>query len=231
MILRQLFDKESSTYTYLLADSETRQAVIIDPVREQAERDLELIQQLDLVLLASLETHVHADHITGADALRQATACQVGVAAIAASDAYDLHLSDGDLVHFGMHQLQVLATPGHTATCLSYYLEDPGLVFTGDALMIRRCGRTDFQEGDAGQLYDSVHGKLFSLPPDTLVYPGHDYTGQTVSTIREEVAFNPRLGGGNDREAFIGIMDGLRLSHPKKMDVAVPANLKAGAGA
>ncbi|ADO75256.1 MBL fold metallo-hydrolase [Stigmatella aurantiaca] len=224
MLFRQLFDPESSTYTYLLADPATRQAALIDPVLEQAERDLALLAELGLMLTHVLETHVHADHVTAAGRLRKQTRCRLVASAQGASCA-DLHVGHCDEVEVGGLKIQVLATPGHTDDSLSYRVE--GRVFTGDALLVRGTGRTDFQNGDAGQLHDSITQVLFALPGETLVYPGHDYHGHLVTTIAEERRFNPRLAG-KDRAAFISLMAQLRLPPPKKLATAVPANRACG---
>lgn len=226
MIFRQLFDQDSSTYSYLLADEHSRQALIIDSVETRVERDIGLIDELDLNLVYCLETHIHADHITGAGKLRQGTGCKVAASRHAATDCHDIKLGENDIVTIGNISLHVLETPGHTNTCLSFHCNDR--VFTGDTLLIRGCGRTDFQSGDAGQLYDSITGKLFTLPDDTLVYPAHDYQGMTVSTIGEEKRHNPRLLLG--REGFIRHMQELDLPYPHMMDVAVPGNLTCGQG-
>ena len=224
MIFRQLFDADTSTYTYLLADEDTHEAVLIDAVDTQVERDLRLIDELGLWLTHALETHVHADHITASGQLRERTGCDIGVSAHGHVDCADLQLQEGDVIRFGNHELRVIETPGHTDSCLTYHCE--GMLFTGDSLMIRLCGRTDFQQGDAGRLYDSVTGKLFTLPDDTLVYPGHDYRGHTRSTIGEEKQFNSRLT--QPRDAFIRTMADLNLPMPKRIDEAVPANQKCG---
>jgi sulfur dioxygenase len=224
MIFRQLFDAESSTYTYLIADPASRQAVLIDPVIEQLERDLPLVQELGLKLTHALETHVHADHVTASGQLRERTGCQVVAGAGGASCA-NVHAKHGDEVHVGALTFRVLATPGHTDDSVSYLLQDR--VFTGDALLVRGTGRTDFQNGDAGQLYDAITQVLFALPDETLVYPGHDYKGRTATSIGEEKRFNPRLAG-KDRAAFIQLMAGLNLAPPKKIDIAVPANRACG---
>jgi len=228
MLFRQLYDRETCTYTYLLADDDSREAVLIDPVLEQVERDSVLLDQLELDLVAVIETHVHADHVTGGGLLRQRTGAKFAVCAKGNVDGADLQLCDGDRIPFGRHSLEVRCTPGHTDSCASYYLEEAGMVFTGDALFIRGCGRTDFQAGDPSTLYNSVHERIFTLPDETLIYPGHDYNGRTVTTVREERAFNPRLGGGRTVEEFASIMDGLNLAHPKRIDVAVPANQRCG---
>ncbi|AKT38916.1 MBL fold metallo-hydrolase [Chondromyces crocatus] len=224
MIFRQLFDPESSTYTYLVADPITREAALIDPVLEQVDRDLGLVLELDLRLVHTLETHVHADHVTGSGLLRERTRCRVVAGAGGASCA-SIHVREGDAVNVGALQLQVMATPGHTDDSVSYLLDDR--VFTGDALLVRGTGRTDFQNGDAGQLYDSITCKLFPLPDATLVYPGHDYRGHTVTTIGEERRCNPRLAH-RDRAAFVQFMGELRLPAPRKIDSAVPLNRACG---
>lgn len=231
MIFRQLFDRDSSTYSYLLADRETREAVLIDPVAEQVDRDVRLLSELDLTLVHTLETHVHADHVTAAGLLRERLGARTVASARAAVPCVDIAVDTGDAVRFGRHTLEVLATPGHTAGCVTYVLRDGPrpVAFTGDALLVRGCGRTDFQGGDAATLYRSVRDTLFSLPPTTLLYPAHDYRGQTVTTVAEERRHNPRLCDGMDEAAFIAIMDALDLPDPRMMDVAVPANQSCGA--
>jgi glyoxylase-like metal-dependent hydrolase (beta-lactamase superfamily II) len=222
--LRQLFDYETWTYTYLLADEVSKEAVIIDPVLTQIERDLQLISELGLKLKYSLDTHVHADHITAAGHLRDRTGCKTGLAAVNGVNCADIALNDGDRLSFGSHELEVVATPGHTAGCLSFYIN--GYVFTGDALFIRGCGRTDFQQGNSTQLYESITKHLFTLPDDTLVYPGHDYNGRTCSTIGEEKRFNPRLTLKQDQ--FVEFMKNLNLPDPKLIMEAVPSNKACG---
>lgn len=226
MILRQLFDHESSTYTYLIADKTSHEAIIIDPVKEQLSRDLKLINELGLTLRHALETHVHADHVTSAGDLREATGCKTGVSTGGDVACADLALNDNDEVKFGSHTLQVMATPGHTDSCLSFYINN--MVFSGDALFIRGTGRTDFQQGDAGTLYDSISHKLFTLADDTILYPAHDYRGHTRSTIGEEKRFNPRMT--QSRAEFIETMNALDLPDPTKMMEALPANLACGKG-
>ncbi|GBF96501.1 hypothetical protein Rsub_09843 [Raphidocelis subcapitata] len=232
VIFRQLFDGASSTYTYLLADPLSLEAVLIDPVLEQAERDLEVVDGLGLNLVLTLNTHCHADHITGSGKLKALRPGVRSAIAAASGAAGDVQLRDGDSVPFGALALACIATPGHTSGCMSFYLPPAapgaaGLVFTGDALLIRGCGRTDFQGGDAAGLYDTVHARLFSLPDDTLVLPGHDYRGRTASSIAEERALNPRLTKG--RGEFVALMAGLGLPYPKQIDRALPANLEDGA--
>ncbi|MEA5574354.1 MBL fold metallo-hydrolase [Calothrix sp. UHCC 0171] len=227
MLFRQLFDSESSTYTYLLADENTKAAILIDPVLEQVERDLKLLRELGLSLRFCLETHVHADHITGTAKLREATGCLGIVPAKAQVACADKHIKDGDTLQLGTINIQAIATPGHTDSHMTYYVNRDRL-FTGDALFIRGCGRTDFQSGDAGVLFDSVTQRLFTLPDNTLVYPGHDYRGHTVSTIAEEKQSNPRFSG-RSREEFIEFMGNLNLPNPKKIMEAVPANESCGA--
>ncbi|WLT37154.1 MBL fold metallo-hydrolase [Synechocystis sp. B12] len=226
MLFRQLFDPETSTYTYVIADPKGRSAALVDSVLEQVDRDLNLLKELDLKLTFCLETHVHADHITGAGKLRQLTGCQNLVPQYAEVDCADRHLQDGEIIHVGSIPIQAIATPGHTDSHLAFLVNQTH-VLTGDALLIRGCGRTDFQSGDAGTLYDAIHGKLFTLPEDVFVYPGHDYRGHTVSTIGEEKRFNPRLLG-RDRQNFIEFMDSLNLPDPKKIMEAVPANQLCG---
>jgi sulfur dioxygenase len=226
MIFRQLFDADSSTYTYLLACSQTKEACIIDPVLEKVDRDLKLIQELHLKLRFILETHIHADHITGAATLREATGAKVALSAAANVTCADQKLQDGEILKVGNLKIKVIATPGHTDSCTSYFCHDR--VFTGDALMIRGCGRTDFQEGSSEKLFESVRKKLFTLPPETLVFPAHDYKGVLASSIAEEMEFNPRLGISNTKEEFVSIMRDLKLEPPKKIAESVPANLKCG---
>lgn len=228
MIFRQMLDPESSTWTYLLADEISREAVLIDPVREQFERDRQLIEELGLRLVFTLETHVHADHVTAAGLLRQHLGSRSVISEQAGVGCADLPVKDGDAIRFGRYTLEVRATPGHTSGCVTYVNAEQTLAFTGDALLIRGCGRTDFQGGDPRRLYRSVQDKIFSLPDDCVVCPAHDYKGRTQSTIREEKLYNPRLGARRDEEQFVEIMARLQLAMPQKMAVAVPANLDCG---
>lgn len=228
MIFRQLFDPRSSTYSYLLADAATREAVLIDPVFEQARRDAALIRELDLALICTLETHLHADHVTGAWLLKQQLGSHIALSAMSGAEGADRLLEHGARLSFGARNLEVRATPGHTDGCVSYVLDDRSMAFTGDAVLIRGCGRTDFQQGDAHRLFRSVHEQLFSLPDDCVLYPAHDYRGLTASSVGEERRYNPRLGGGVLEDDFVGYMQHLGLPHPKQIAVAVPANLRCG---
>lgn len=230
MIFRQLFEPESSTYTYLVGCESTREAALIDPVLEAADRDLALIDVLGLTLRYTLETHIHADHVTGAARLRKVTGSKAAVPEKSGADHVDLPLREGEPIALGTLVLEPLYTPGHTDDHHVYLLRSAdGLrVFTGDALMIDGCGRTDFQNGDPARLYRSVHEKIFALPDDTLVYPGHDYQQRRVSTVGQERARNPRLGNGKSVDEFVAIMNGLNLPRPRKMDLAVPANRQCG---
>ena len=224
MIFRQLYDAESSTYTYLLGDAASGHAVLIDPVLEQVERDLQFVQELGLELTHVFDTHVHADHVTASGALRERTGAIV-VGGVGGASCANLHVSNGDEVRVGSLLFRVLATPGHTDDSVSYAIA--GRVFTGDALLVRGNGRTDFQNGDAGQLYDTIQNVLFALPDSTLIYPGHDYKGRTVTSVGEEKRHNPRLAG-KTREQFIEVMRNLNLPTPKKIDLAVPATRSCG---
>ena len=228
LIFRQLLDPTSSTYSYLLGDSVSREAILIDPVIEQVERDVALIHELELKLMATLETHVHADHVTGAWLLRQRLGSQICLGDKSGAQGADRLLSNGDTVKFGKRSLSFRPTPGHTDGCVSYVLDDESMAFTGDALLIRGCGRTDFQQGSAEKLYQSVHTQIFTLPKTCLLYPAHDYRGLTVSSVAEEQQFNPRLGGEVNESDFTGYMDNLNLPHPRQIDIAVPANLQCG---
>ena len=226
MLFRQLYDSESSTYTYLLADLEQYEAILVDPVLEQVDRDFKLLKDLGLSLHYCLETHIHADHITGTGRLQELTGCLGIVPEKAHADCANRHIQDEETLELGSIVIEAIATPGHTDSHMAY-LVNGERVLTGDALFIRGCGRTDFQSGDAGMLYDSVTTRLFTLPDATLVYPAHDYRGYTVSTIGEEKSWNPRFVG-RDRANFIQFMNHLNLPDPKKMMEAVPANEQCG---
>jgi glyoxylase-like metal-dependent hydrolase (beta-lactamase superfamily II) len=226
MILRQLFDPESSTYTYLVADPLTKEAAIIDSVREQSARDLAVIQELGLKLKFIIETHLHADHVTGASLLRDATGAKVAICRTSGVKCAVIFLGDGDELKLGAKVIRAIATPGHTGSCLSFYCE--GAVYTGDTLFIRDVGRTDFQEGSNAQMYESVTKALFSLPGETIVYPAHDYKGRFSSTIAEEKELNLKIGNGRSLAQFESEMQAMKLAPPKKINVALPVNLNCG---
>jgi glyoxylase-like metal-dependent hydrolase (beta-lactamase superfamily II) len=230
MLFRQLFEPQSSTYTYLVACEESGEAVLIDPVLETVERDVQLLGELELSLRFTVETHIHADHVTGASSLRELTGCRCAIPDQSGAEHVDVAVREGEPIRIGSLELQPLYTPGHTDDHHSYFLDGSGVgrLFTGDALLIDGCGRTDFQNGDSATLYRSVHGKLFSLPGDTLIYPGHDYQQRHVSSVGQERERNPRLGGGRTLDEFVAIMAGLDLPRPKKMELAVPANRACG---
>lgn len=231
MIFRQLFDKESSTYTYLAADEKAGEAALFDPVVEHIERDLKLVSDLGLRLVSVFDTHVHADHVTGAGKLRERTSAKTHVSAQGGAPCADVEMKEGHVAKVGGITITARATPGHTNGCMSFVIAaegEPLRVLTGDALLVRGCGRTDFQEGDSATLWRSVHEKLFTLPDDTLVYPAHDYRGFTVSTIGEEKRLNPRLGGSMTLDAFVTLMKNLDLPPPGKIHEAVPANRACG---
>jgi sulfur dioxygenase len=224
-MFKQFYDQASSTLTYLLADEDLKQAVLIDPVTENINEYLTFIQQNDLSLAYSLETHVHADHITGGGQLKKITNAKTAVSENCGAKTADIQLKDGDVIDFGSQSINVIATPGHTPGSLSFLWKDR--LFTGDSLLINGCGRTDFQGGDAGQLFDAITNKLFNLPDETLVYPSHDYNGKRVSSIGQEKLTNSRLSN-KSRESFIELMNTLNLPKPKMIDIAVPANRKCG---
>lgn len=232
MIFRQLFDQESWTYTYLLGDRDSREAVLIDPVKGQVGAYLQLLNDLGLTLVAALDTHVHADHITGLGELREATGCRSWMGEQSAAPCVSARFGEGGEIAFGRYRLQAVYTPGHTDDSYSFLLEADGqrYAFTGDTLLIRGTGRTDFQNGSARDQYHSLFAKLLTLPDDTLVYPAHDYKGWTVSTIAEERACNPRLQVVGEA-AYVELMDNLKLPNPRLMDVAVPANRACGMSA
>jgi glyoxylase-like metal-dependent hydrolase (beta-lactamase superfamily II)/rhodanese-related sulfurtransferase len=228
LLFRQLFDPQSSTYSYLLGDGRTREALLIDPVFEQARRDAALIVELELKLVATLETHVHADHVTGAWLLKRQFGSAIVLSEKSGAEGADRYVNHGDRVPFGPRHLETRATPGHTHGCVTYVLDDESMAFTGDCLLIRGSGRTDFQQGDAREMYRSVRSQILALPPSCLLYPAHDYRGLTVTSVAEERRYNPRLGGEIGEADFVGYMQNLGLPHPKLIDVAVPANLRCG---
>ena len=225
MIFRQLFDSTSGTYTYLLASRHGGEALIIDPVLDRVERYLQLVRELDLRLVKAVDTHLHADHVTGLGALRDRTHCITVMGEHTRADVVSMRVSEGDRLEIEGLRLDVLYTPGHTDDSYSFLLADR--VFTGDTLLIRGTGRTDFQNGDPRAQYHSIFNKLMKLPEETLVYPAHDYKGETVSTIGEEKCFNPRLKVKSIEE-YVELMNNLKLPNPKMMDVAVPANMRVG---
>ncbi|CAL9198192.1 unnamed protein product [Musa hybrid cultivar] len=233
-LLRQLFEKESSTYTYLLADlaHPDKPAVLVDPVDRTVDRDISLVKELRLKLIYAMNTHVHADHVTGTGLIKKKMPEVKSVISKVSNAKADHVVEHGDKIYFGDLFLEVRATPGHTQGCVTYVTGNgpdqpyPRMAFTGDALLIHGCGRTDFQAGNSRQLYQSVHSQIFTLPKETLIYPAHDYKGFTVSTVGEEMLYNPRLT--KDEEAFKSIMENLKLDYPKMMDVAVPANMVCG---
>lgn len=228
MLFRQLFDPATSTYTYLLADPDAREAILIDPVREQVDRDATLLSELGLKLIATVETHVHADHVTGAWLLKQRLGSDIIYPRPSGVEDADRLVGEGDAISFGRYAVEVRLTPGHTSGCATYVCSDRSAAFTGDALLIHGSGRTDFQQGDARQLYRSVWDQILSLPDATMLYPGHDYKGRTVTTVREEKLFNPRLGDGATEDDFVQTMAELELSYPRAIDRALPANLALG---
>ena len=223
---RQLLDQDTWTFTYLLWDLDNREGIIIDPVREQFERDLCLVGELGVRMVYALDTHVHADHVTSLGMLREEMGLQTAVGEPSGVPCADIMLNDGYTLGFGRHTLTALATPGHTDSCTSFKVEN--MVFTGDALLIRGCGRTDFQQGDPEMLYRSITQKLYALPDETLVYPGHDYNGKSVSTIGEEKQYNPRIPSTQTESDFAELMNSLNLPRPKHIDEAVPANMGCG---
>ncbi|KAL7646567.1 UNVERIFIED_CONTAM: hypothetical protein RMT77_001818 [Armadillidium vulgare] len=223
---RQLFDRESCTYTYLLADTASSEAILIDPVIEWAERDLELVKEMRVNLKYVLNTHVHADHITGSGLLKKYLPNLKSIISEYSKAQADILVKDGDFIKFGDQALEVRSTPGHTNGCVTYVDHEHGFAFTGDVLLIRGCGRTDFQEGSSKKLYNSVHNRIFTLPSHYLLYPAHDYFGKTVTTVEEEKKYNPRLTKTEDE--FIKIMENLNLPYPEKIDISLPANKVCG---
>ncbi|MEI6031223.1 MAG: MBL fold metallo-hydrolase [Synechococcaceae cyanobacterium ELA739] len=228
LLFRQLFDAPTGSFTYLLADVVSGAGVLIDPVFEQHERDLSLIRELGISLVACLDTHAHADHVTGSWLMQQATGSAIGLAAAARAENVTKPLRHGDRVSFGGRHVEVRSTPGHTDGCISFVLDDQSMAFTGDALLVRGCGRCDFQQGNAHSLWTSITEQIFSLPESCLLYPGHDYTGRTVTSVAEEKAFNARLGGAATERDFVGHMENMKLPHPGKIAEALPGNLRSG---
>mmetsp|Transcript_17258 Transcript_17258/g.35620 ORF Transcript_17258/g.35620 Transcript_17258/m.35620 type:complete len:281 (-) Transcript_17258:216-1058(-) len=226
--IKQLFDDVSCTYTYLLWDKSTKDAILVDPVDTHVDRDLEEVKALDLKLVYAINTHAHADHITGTGLLKKALPGLESVISESSGAKSDRSVSHGDKIVFGGQHLEVKATPGHTEGCVSLVSGDKSFVLTGDTLLVQGCGRTDFQGGSPETLWNSVKSQLFSLPDTTVVYPAHDYKGRTHSTVGAEKEKNPRLGGDKSKEQFVDIMNNLNLSYPKKIDVAVPANMRCG---
>lgn len=234
MFFRQLFDRTSCTYTYIIADTKSKLAVLIDPVDTLVDRDLRVINECGFQLVYVINTHAHADHISASGVIKKRMPSVKSIMSKTSHGKADILVEENDLIEICPgYLLKVIETPGHTGGCVSYYLpspiqDAPGMVFTGDALLIRGCGRTDFQEGRSDTLFSSVRDKLFKLPHSTVVYPGHDYRGITCSTIAEELDFNPRLGKEKTLPEFREIMSNLNLSYPKMIDIAVPANLNDG---
>ena len=226
MFVRQLFDRETSTYTYLIADEVSNEAAIIDPVKEQFERDVLLIEQLGFNLKYTLETHVHADHITSSGQMRDKFGSKVVLHENSGAKCADMLVKDNDELTLGDQVIKAIHTPGHTNADISFAID--GTIFTGDALLVRDCGRTDFQAGSSATLYNSINDKIFSLDENTTIYPGHDYYGFTASTVKEEKQFNNRLGNGKTEDEFIEIMNNLDLALPKKIKESVPGNTNCG---
>ncbi len=226
MFFKQFFEQESSTYTYMLGCEETREAVLIDPVASDIEIYAKELEKHQFTLIYTLDTHVHADHITAANLLRERFHCKSVLHRNSDVSCGDILITDGCTLKLGKLSIETRYTPGHTNACTSYLVGN--MVFTGDALLIDGCGRTDFQQGNAGTLYDSIHKQLFSLPDDTIVYPGHDYKGRSSSTIGNERLNNSRLGQNRSREDFIKLMNNLNLPYPKQIDKALPANQACG---
>jgi sulfur dioxygenase len=228
MIFRQLFDPSSSTYTYVMGDRASGEALIVDPVLEHWQRDAALLRELGLKPVATLETHVHADHVTGAWWLKHEFGCEISVGAASGAEGADRLLRHDDRVSFGTRHLRVRTTPGHTRGCLTYVLDDASLALTGDCLLIRGTGRTDFQQGDAHAMFRSIRDQIMTLPDDCLIYPAHDYRGLTSSSVGEERHLNPRIADRVGEADFLGFMRNLNLPHPKLLEIAVAANLQVG---
>ena len=228
MIFRQLFDSVSSTYTYILGCESSHEAVIIDPIFEQHKRDAALIRELSLTVRYTADTHVHADHVTGSWLMNEEFGAEIAIADAAGTENAHVRLKDGDVLAFGDCSITALATPGHTNGCMTFVTNDLGMAFTGDCLLIRATGRTDFQAGNVEDMWCSIKDKIFNLPNECLIYPAHDYLGRTVSTVIEEKRFNPRIGGEAKKEDFAGYMKNLNLPHPRLLDIALRANSACG---
>jgi sulfur dioxygenase len=230
MLFRQLLEPDSCTYTYLLSCRATGETVLIDPVLDTVERDLRLLQELGLTLTCTLDTHIHADHLTGAQRLKALSGCRIAYPAIDALPCADIGVEEGRPLRVGHIDIHPLFTPGHTDHHHAYLVDNgtQQMLFSGDALLIEACGRTDFQSGDAATLYRSIHDKFFTLPDETLVYPCHDYEQRFVTTIAQEKQRNPRLGQNRSLQAVVAIMDSLDLPYPRKIDFAVPGNRQCG---
>lgn len=228
MIFRQLFDQKSSTFSYLLADRKSKDAILIDPVLEQVNRDLALINELGLTLKYTIDTHCHADHVTGAWLIKQKVGSKIACAKAIEAKNTDIALAHSDTLCFGEEALEVRTTPGHTNGCITLVSHSHKLAFTGDALLIRGCGRSDFQQGNAAQLFDSITQQIFTLPDNYAIYPAHDYSGRCASSVAEEKQYNARIGGNANKQDFVGYMNNMLLEHPKFIDIALPANLTCG---
>lgn len=227
MIIKQFLHKKTATYTYLVADENCRDALLIDPVKDDFERYLNAIGQLNLKLSAALDTHIHADHITALGLLKERTHAATFLGLPHQVDCADFSLTDNQIIRLGDIEITAIHTPGHTTESFCFYIPTKNIIFTGDTLLINGTGRTDFQNGDAEKLYDSLHNKILTLPDDTLIYPGHDYHGKHCSTIGHEKRKNPRLAKKNKKE-FISMMNQLNLPEPEYMHIAVPSNLDCG---